>query len=332
MISKCDTRRRPLFPIIPLTTLASVVITVLSLATPVSCAGDSAAGVFDPAKEIEAEFPYAIDFVFFSPQSGQFSPGDAIVVTSVRGDRRHIEPNGRYLIEGDYTLSSMESADLGLHARLTGRAPIDIGDLRAVSRGSGHFTLRTSMISIGPFPISFIPTPGGDPRGAVFLSEVSRIAYRDSGKNGTGAPIVVGINNDGWISVYDKFVPGDQLEQSIGQAHAANPESPVVIKVYDRVGVDRVKFVMDVCRGAGITNVELQRITVVGIDEKGAVSFNHVGISDAELNPLLIQVRNIDLNSPVLVVTNEGTPLNRLAYVMDACRAAGLRSFSSQSH
>ena len=66
------------------------------------------------ARSVEKQFPYVIDFVPYSPEWGQFSPCDEIVITVVRSDRNHIEPGGRYLVEGTYKLASMERAMLGL--------------------------------------------------------------------------------------------------------------------------------------------------------------------------------------------------------------------------
>ncbi|HEY3912885.1 MAG TPA: hypothetical protein VGN61_00245, partial [Verrucomicrobiae bacterium] len=39
-----------------------------------------------------------------------FADGDKITITSVRGDRKHIEAGGSYIVEGTYTLNSAESA------------------------------------------------------------------------------------------------------------------------------------------------------------------------------------------------------------------------------
>ena len=42
-------------------------------------------------------------------------------------------------------------------------------------------------------------------------------------------------------------------------------------------------------------------------------------------------MREIDRNIPVLIQADETTPLKRLAFVMDACRKAGMNKFSLQS-
>ena len=44
--------------------------------------------------------------------ASEFAPGDRIVITSLRGNREHLEPGGRYVVEGSYTLASADSADL----------------------------------------------------------------------------------------------------------------------------------------------------------------------------------------------------------------------------
>lgn len=310
--------------------LARIVFAVLSLEVSNTFAAEASSDLRDSEPVLEARFPYLIDFVSFTAKDSNFFSGDSIKVTRVRGDRRHIEPDGRYLIDGDYTLSSLVSADLGLHVRETVHAPLDFGDIRSVTRGSGHFSLKTSMVLMGPFPIFFSTASSKGPKGGVFVSEVSRSKLHERDKSPNGC-IVIGLNNDGWIFVDGKRVSGEQLEPCLDQAHRANPGSSVLIKNYDGVGVDQVKFIMDVSHDVGITNVDLQRITLIGIDENGSISFNHVDVSDSELLALLNQIRNIDSEAPVLILINERSPLKRLAFVTGACKNVGLNNVISES-
>jgi hypothetical protein len=128
-------------------------------------------------KQIEAEFPYVIDFIPYQPPWSKFSPGDEIVITSVKGDRKHIEPDGRYLVEGTYTLVSMESA--GLSLSVTAPSPSSPGAISPVhdeegtkvARGTGRFSLSATMRYAGSFHVSFNPMGGGESRGTIYFRE-----------------------------------------------------------------------------------------------------------------------------------------------------------------
>ena len=76
---------------------------------------------------------------------------------------------------------------------------------------------------------------------------------------------------------------------------------------------------------------EFKGTVTIGIDRDGVLSFNGQVASEAELEQLLIQVRNIDRDIPVLIRADENTPLKTVAFVMDACRKTGLNKFSLQS-
>jgi len=76
---------------------------------------------------------------------------------------------------------------------------------------------------------------------------------------------------------------------------------------------------------------EFKGTVTIGIDKDGVLSFNGEQATEEELEQLLIQVRNIDRDIPVLIRADETTPLKTLAFVMDACRKTGLNKFSLQS-
>ena len=76
---------------------------------------------------------------------------------------------------------------------------------------------------------------------------------------------------------------------------------------------------------------EFKGTVTIGIDKDGVLTFNGERATEAELEQLLIQVRNIDRDIPVLIRADETTPLKTLAFVMDACRKTGLNKFSLQS-
>lgn len=101
-------------------------------------------------------------------------------------------------------------------------------------------------------------------------------------------------------------------------------------------------FVTMQFRSAATLNITLPKVETAGVNEfkgsvtiginpDGALSFNGVATTEAELEALLREVRNVDREIPVLIRADETTPLKTLAYVMDACRKAGLNRFSLQS-
>lgn len=76
---------------------------------------------------------------------------------------------------------------------------------------------------------------------------------------------------------------------------------------------------------------EFKGTVTIGIDRDGVLSFNGQVASESELAQLLVEVRNINREIPVLIRADENTPLKSVAFVMDACRKSGLNKFSLQS-
>lgn len=75
---------------------------------------------------------------------------------------------------------------------------------------------------------------------------------------------------------------------------------------------------------------------IISVDREGVMNFGtdkfpaRAVVAD-ELEPLLLKVREGSRDIPVLIRADEDTPLKHLAFVMDACRKAGLNKFSLQS-
>jgi biopolymer transport protein ExbD len=101
-------------------------------------------------------------------------------------------------------------------------------------------------------------------------------------------------------------------------------------------------FVTMQFRSATMLNITLPKIATagknefkgtvtLGIDNKGQISFNGKDVSDEQLLPLLKQISEQNRDVPVLIKADETTQLKKLAYVMDACREAGLAKFSLQA-
>ncbi|HEY1792862.1 MAG TPA: biopolymer transporter ExbD [Opitutaceae bacterium] len=101
-------------------------------------------------------------------------------------------------------------------------------------------------------------------------------------------------------------------------------------------------FVTMQFRSATMLNITLPKIATagknefkgsvtIGIDDKGVISFNGKVVSDGELLGLLKAVSEANKDIPVLIKADQTTQLQRLTFVMDACRSSGLPKFSLQS-
>ncbi len=106
-------------------------------------------------------------------------------------------------------------------------------------------------------------------------------------------------------------------------------------------------FVTMQFRSPGTLNITLPRVetagqnafegtVILGIGKDGELTFATDktaprAINREELEGLLVQVRDVSKDVPVLIRADETTELKTLAFVMDACRKAGLNKFSLQS-
>jgi biopolymer transport protein ExbD len=106
-------------------------------------------------------------------------------------------------------------------------------------------------------------------------------------------------------------------------------------------------FVTMQFRSPGTLNITLPRVetagtnafegtVILGIGKGGELTFSTDKtapreISRDELAGLLAQIRDLNRDIPVLIRADETTELKTLAFVMDACRKAGLNKFSLQS-
>lgn len=106
-------------------------------------------------------------------------------------------------------------------------------------------------------------------------------------------------------------------------------------------------FVTMQFRAPGTLNITLPRVetagtnafagtVILGLGKDGELTFATDStaprlIAEAELPGLLARVGEANRDVPVLIRADETTELKRLAFVMDACRKAGLNKFSLQS-
>ena len=101
-------------------------------------------------------------------------------------------------------------------------------------------------------------------------------------------------------------------------------------------------FVTMQFKSAATLNITLPKVETAGknefrgnvtisIDKDGSLTFNGKPVPDAELPGLLQKVKNVDKDIPVLIRSDEKATLDRLTFVWDACRKAGLNKHSLQS-
>ncbi len=76
---------------------------------------------------------------------------------------------------------------------------------------------------------------------------------------------------------------------------------------------------------------EFRGNVTISIDKEGKLTFNGKEISDAELPAALQAVKDVSKDIPVLIRSDEKATLDRLTFVWDACRKAGLNKHSLQS-
>jgi biopolymer transport protein ExbD len=89
---------------------------------------------------------------------------------------------------------------------------------------------------------------------------------------------------------------------------------------------------MDSCAKALLANVSIQQSDIaIGIEGDGSITINNGKVSDGQLVPLLTQAQQANGEVTVIIKAAETTSVNRLTFIMDSCRKAGLKKFSLQS-
>ena len=110
----------------------------------------------DAAERIEQQFPYVIPLEL--GRSSGFYGNDQITITSVRGNREHIEPGGSYLVEGSYALDRATSTQLTLYCTTKGPggpSPVQDGQRVNITKGTGRFYLSETNLPDGFLHVSF---------------------------------------------------------------------------------------------------------------------------------------------------------------------------------
>ena len=138
--------------------------------TPALCLQAAIASATAGERPAETVFTHVIQ-----PELGasEFAPGDRIVITSFRGNREHLEPGGRYVLEGSYTLASTDSAELSWFATSPlpgGTEPVTDSNCVKITRGSGNFHLERTVRDDGWLHVSFYDV-NGHPHGGIYIGE-----------------------------------------------------------------------------------------------------------------------------------------------------------------
>jgi len=124
----------------------------------------------------DAASPFVYDIPFQSSRRAKpiaLESGDGLEITSVRGDRPHLELGGTYLVQGQYKLTSANGATLRLTpitAPGTGMFLSPTQFLR-VAPGTGTFSLVAKMSSTGRFHVALTPAASGKPTANILFRE-----------------------------------------------------------------------------------------------------------------------------------------------------------------
>jgi hypothetical protein len=118
----------------------------------------------------EAAFPNVIPLEL---GTSAFATGDSIKITSLRGDRPHLEADGSYLVEGTYTLASVDKALLLFSCTSpspSGPTPTLPEQEITVARGTGSFSLKHPPCE-GLYHVSFYVDGENHSHGGVYFGE-----------------------------------------------------------------------------------------------------------------------------------------------------------------
>jgi biopolymer transport protein ExbD len=122
----------------------------------------------------------------------------------------------------------------------------------------------------------------------------------------------------------------------------ARPEMNLVALIDVLVMLIFFAFVTMQFKSASTLNITLPKVETAGknefrgnvtisIGKDGALTLYGKPVSDAELPGVLQQIKNVDKDIPVLIRSDEKATLDRLTFVWDACRKAGLNKHHLQS-
>ena len=101
-----------------------------------------------------------------------------------RGTRSR--PEELYSVDGTYTLSSHDEAELALYATSLNRSPspVDPKQTVRIRKGTGEFHLVKTMDREGYLHVSFYPVPSGSDFGGIYFGQ-GQWVLRDKGLRGS---------------------------------------------------------------------------------------------------------------------------------------------------
>jgi len=187
-----------------------------------------------------------------------------------------------------------------------------------------HYLDRNAQVEIGdPIFKNFIDDEPGSPAKAD-----APPAPPDAGVSGKPSPTIeISIGENQAVSVNGTGLADDQLAPRLREAHSVAAGTAVLVMDDETYNRAKLKLVMDACLKAGLTKIILHQSTVViGIDTYGVVSINRWHVTDANVEPMLVQAHNANAEISVLIDAAAGQS-SRRAFVMDSCRKAGLTKF-----
>lgn len=120
--------------------------------------------------QAEEQLPNSVPFELGKTQ---FAPGDSITIQTVRGTAGGFRTNETYCVEGTYTLSSRDEAELALFVttRQDIRTRIDPRQKLHVKKGTGSFRLIQTMAAEGYPHVSFYPAASGNAFGGIYFGQ-----------------------------------------------------------------------------------------------------------------------------------------------------------------
>jgi hypothetical protein len=158
-------------------------------------------------EKTEPKFPHVIQYEL---GAFHFADGDQITITSVRSNRKHIEPGGSYLVEGTYTLGSADSGALALFCTSrspSGPTPVQDGQRIRIHKGTAEFRLYETNMPDGWAHVSFYPDNGSSHDGVYF------------GEKGKEQTIM---QNQSWVHTFTDRLGDKQDDAGIGHIAGAN--------------------------------------------------------------------------------------------------------------
>jgi hypothetical protein len=209
----------------------------------------------------------------------QFAPGDKITIQHVRGTSDTIAIGGTYSVEGTYTLSSSEEADLAFFTTTLsdgGPTPIDPRQHVRIKKGTGSFHLVKTLSADGYHHVSFYPVSSGGDFGGVYFGQGNRVlrnkrfGYPDHPAKGGSPPVLLSGPNQALLEYLG--TPVEPL---------ANMDAR-----YTKEGL--IKAIQDAGRNAGVA------LKKIAIDDSEYPFLVGVICGDSDFPKLKSQIRKMD--------------------------------------